>query len=266
MSLRILLTNDDGWEAPGITAMADGLRAAGHYVVVVAPADNQSGASARISPTGKLTVTRPHGEAGPLWSVQGSPADSVIFGLTHVFGTVLERGPDLVVSGANAGANAGQAVNFSGTVGAAVCATGFGTPAIAVSTHMAWDTTPTTDLFDDSVTAVVTLLDGRTPTDLVPDGAVLNVNIPDADAPRPLVAAAARADHLPMGRMGYAGDGPEYQLSFEPGPEPAEGTDTAVLRSGRISLSVVPVVGTASAADHLGAVATHLTARIAAHQ
>lgn len=265
MSLRILLTNDDGWEAPGITAMAEGLRAAGHEVVVVAPADNQSGASARISPTGRLTVTRPRGDE-PVWSVGGSPADSVIFGLTHVFETALGGRPDLVISGANAGANAGQAVHFSGTVGAAVCATGFGTPALAVSTHMAWDTTPTADLFDDTVVAVVALLDGRTPADVVPDGAVLNMNIPDADAPRPLTAAAARADHLPMGRMAYAGDGPEYQLSFEPGPEPAPGTDTAVLRSGRISLSVVPVVGTPSAADHLAAIATDLTERIAAHQ
>ena len=266
MTLRILLTNDDGWEAPGITAMADGLRAAGHEVVVVAPATNQSGASARISPTGKLTVTRPHGDDVPLWSVDGSPADSVIFGLTHVFGTVLDGAPDLVVSGANAGANAGQAVHFSGTVGAAVCATGFGSPAIAVSTHMAWDTTPTVDLFDDSVAAVVAMLGARTPSDLVPEGVVLNVNIPNAEAPRPLTASAASPDHLPMGRMGYSGDGPIYQLSFEPGPEPAPDTDTAVLRSGRISLSVVPVVGTPSAGDHLTAIATHLTERMAAHQ
>lgn len=266
MTLRILLTNDDGWEAPGITAMADGLRAAGHDVVVVAPAGNQSGASARISSTGKLTVTRPHGDDAPVWSVDGSPADSVIFGLTHVFGTVLGDAPDLVVSGANAGANAGQAVHFSGTVGAAVCATGFGTPAIAVSTHMAWDLTPTVDLFDDSVAAVVAMLASRTPTELVPDGAVLNVNIPNADAARPLSASAATADPLPMGRMGYSGDGPEFQLAFEPGPEPAPGTDTAVLRSGRISLSVVPVTGTPSSADHLAAIASDLTERMSTHQ
>ncbi|WP_299569924.1 5'/3'-nucleotidase SurE [uncultured Williamsia sp.] len=266
MSLRILLTNDDGWEAPGITALAEGLRADGHDVVVVAPATNQSGASARISSSGKLTVARPHGDDEPVWSVDGSPADSVIFGLTHVFGTVLGAAPDLVVSGANAGANAGQAVHFSGTVGAAVCATGFGCPAIAVSTHMAWDTTPTTDLFDDTVRAVTALLAGPAPADLIPDGAVLNVNIPNAEAPRPLTASAATADPLPMGRMGYSGDGPEFQLAFEPGPEPAPGTDTAVLRSGRISLSVVPVTGTPSSADHLAAIASELTERMSVHQ
>ncbi|MGZ8177484.1 5'/3'-nucleotidase SurE [Williamsia sp. SKLECPSW1] len=265
MSLRILLTNDDGWEAPGITALADGLRVAGHEVVVVAPATNQSGASARISSSGKLTVSRPLGDE-PVWSVDGSPADSVIFGLTHVFETTLGGRPDLVVSGANAGANAGQAVHFSGTVGAAVCATGFGVPAIAVSTHMAWDTAPTPELFDDTVRAVTALLDGAAPADLVPDGAVLNVNIPNAEAPRPLTAAAAHADHLPMGRMGYTGDGPDYQLAFEPGPDPAAGTDTAVLREGRISLSVVPVVGTPDAGDHLAAIASDLTTRLASHQ
>ena len=92
------------------------------------------------------------------------------------------------------------------------------------------------------------------------------MNIPDADAPRPLTAAAARADHLPMGRMGYSGDGPEYQLAFEPGPEPEPGTDTAVLRAGQISLSLVPVVGTPSAAQHLAAIAAQLTESLAAHQ
>ncbi len=131
---------------------------------------------------------------------------------------------------------------------------------------MAWDLTPTVDLFGDSVAAVVAMLDTHTPAELVPDGAVLNVNIPNAQAPRPLAASAATADPLPMGRMGYSGDGPEFQLSFEPGPEPAPGTDTAVLRSGRISLSVVPVTGTPSSADHLAALAGELTERMSAHQ
>ncbi|GAA2061473.1 5'/3'-nucleotidase SurE [Williamsia deligens] len=265
MSLRILLTNDDGWEAPGIGALAAGLRSAGHDVVVVAPATNQSGASARISSSGKLTVTRPEGDDGA-WAVEGSPADSVIFGLTHVFDTVRGTRPDVVVSGANAGANAGQAVHFSGTVGAAVCATGFGIPAVAVSTHMAWDLSPTPDLFDDTVRAVTALLADRTPAELVPTGSVLNVNIPNADAPRPLTASATRPDHLPMGRMGYTGEGTEFQLAFEPGPDPEPGTDTAVLRAGRISLSVVPVVGTPDVADHLAEIAAELTATLSDHQ
>ncbi|MGU3291502.1 5'/3'-nucleotidase SurE [Williamsia sp. M5A3_1d] len=239
MSLRILLTNDDGWQAPGITALAEGLRGAGHTVTVVAPSGNQSGASARLSAGRDLTVTRPDG-VGDVWSVEGSPADSVIFGLSQVFA---DAAPDIVVSGANAGANAGQAVHFSGTVGAAVTAASFGVPAVAVSTDLPWATEPERDQFDATTKVVVALLGWAEPRRLVADGTVLNVNVPapEHDAGARLVATTP--DRFPMGRIGYTGDGPDYALTFEPGPEPLPGTDVATIRGGDISLSIVPVSG-----------------------
>lgn len=256
MSLRILLTNDDGWAAPGIRALEAGLRAAGHEVFTIAPAENQSGASARIGATGKLSVMRPDGHDN-VWAVSGSPADSVIFGLSHVLS---ETPPDIVVSGANAGANAGQAVHFSGTVGAAVCATSFGVPAIAVSTDLAWDHAAELADFDTTTRVTVALLEWGTPADLVHEGTVLNVNVPAPGHERTPELAATQPDRLPMGRMGYSegeGDG-EFALTFAPGPPAEEGTDTAAVKSGLVSLSAVAVTGHLddSVAAHLERVAS----------
>lgn len=261
MSLRILLTNDDGWEAPGIRALQTALREASHSVVVVAPAGNQSGASARISPSGSLTVEQPDGH-NDVWAVAGSPADAVIFGLSHA---MADAAPDLVVSGANAGANAGQAVHFSGTVGAAVCATSFGVPAVAVSTDMAWDHKPQGADFDRTARLVVALLEWGAPSDLVPAGVVLNVNVPSAEHEDPVFFAATVADQLPMGRMRYAAGATEseFKLTFEKGPTPADGTDVAAVRGGAVSLSAVAVTGLLDdeVPSHLARVAADLSAR-----
>lgn len=126
-SLKILLTNDDGWSAIGIRLLKTALKRAGHEVVVVAPNMNYSGTSAML--------TRADPEVEELedlsYSVSASPATCVLLGLTAIY--TLEEPPDLVVSGINHGANLGPAISFSGTVGAATMALTFGIPAIAVS-------------------------------------------------------------------------------------------------------------------------------------
>jgi 5'/3'-nucleotidase SurE len=124
--LRILLTNDDGIEAPGIGIMRDTLVAAGHEVTVVAPLQDQSGSSIRVTISGTMQ-TRKH--ANGMWSVDGYPADAVLVGLQQLFS---ERAPDLIVSGPNFGPNLGFALS-SGTVGAATMAMFAGVPAMAVS-------------------------------------------------------------------------------------------------------------------------------------
>lgn len=124
--LRILLTNDDGFEAPGIRALHSALTEAGHDVYLIAPAAQQSGASASIT-SGGVEVTA---HQGNIWAVQGRPADAVRFGLGNV---MYNSPPDLIVSGANFGQNTGLDVNISGTVGAALTAYHLGFPAIAIS-------------------------------------------------------------------------------------------------------------------------------------
>ncbi|MBT0567523.1 5'/3'-nucleotidase SurE [Williamsia sp. CHRR-6] len=236
MSVRILLTNDDGWDAPGISALRAGLRAAGHEVTTVAPADNQSGAGTRVASQRALRVERPDEKS--IWAVHGSPADSVIFGLSHVFA---DGHPDVVISGANNGANAGQGVHFSGTVGAALCATTFGVPSIAVSTDLPWEHTPSVDDFDTTTRLINELLDWAAPHRLVAAGTLLNINVPAPEHPEPLRLAATHGDRNLLGEIAYREAGGVFELTFGDRPEPQHGSDLHALRSGWVSLAAVGV-------------------------
>ncbi|WP_394841830.1 5'/3'-nucleotidase SurE [Pendulispora brunnea] len=125
--LKILLSNDDGYSDPGIQAMKRGLRAAGHAVTLVAPAQDRSGSS--VSVTGPAPVNATTQADGDM-AVEGSPATSVLVGIA-----VLEaRGekPDLIVSGPNFGFDGGPSTPYSGTMGAATAGLIRGVPSIAV--------------------------------------------------------------------------------------------------------------------------------------
>jgi 5'/3'-nucleotidase len=128
--MRVLVTNDDGVGAPGIDALVQQLAANPNLdITVIAPATNQSGTGDAFTTT-PINVT-PSSTAGafPATSVAGRPADTVLYGVLQA----LPQQPDLVVSGINFGQNAGEFVNLSGTVGAALWAARLGIPAIAVS-------------------------------------------------------------------------------------------------------------------------------------
>jgi 5'-nucleotidase len=130
-ALRILVTNDDGFDAPGIDAVVQGLRTLPDVqVFVVAPAKNESGTGGKTTP-GSLTVTtRRTGSGYPAKAVVGYPADTVRWAVDD---HGLAQRPDVVVSGVNFGQNIGPAVNISGTVGAARAAASRGIPALAAS-------------------------------------------------------------------------------------------------------------------------------------
>lgn len=172
-NLRILLTNDDGFESPGITALHRALLDAGHDVYLIAPATQQSGASASVSAGGVKVEARP----GQVWTVEGRPADAVRFGLGHV---LYNQPPDLVISGANFGQNTGRDVNISGTVGAAITALQLGVPAIAVSVEIKLEEAAagfpsTAGAFSGAARLVVRLLENLQLSTL---DAVLNINYP----------------------------------------------------------------------------------------
>src|SRR5215813_2968438 len=108
---KILLTNDDGYNAPGLNALVDALKDFAE-VSVVAPSGEKSGAAQ------SLTLRQPivcHVMGDRHWAVDGTPADAVIVALHKL----LPEKPDLVISGINHGANLGENVYYSGTVGAA---------------------------------------------------------------------------------------------------------------------------------------------------
>lgn len=128
--ITILVTNDDGYSAPGIDAMVEALRKmASVTVTVVAPEANQSGTGGKTT-TGVLKAKPVKTLSGyDATAVDGYPADTIRYALT----TVLSAPPNLVVSGINNGPNVGPFISISGTVGAAKAAAAIGVPAIAVS-------------------------------------------------------------------------------------------------------------------------------------
>ncbi len=131
----ILLTNDDGIGSPGIRAAAQGLCALGE-VILVAPREQASatGRSHPLSSDGKIEQVEysVNGTALRAYAVGGTPAQCVVRALVQV----LDRKPDLVVSGINYGENLGVGITISGTVGAALEAASYGIPALASSLQL----------------------------------------------------------------------------------------------------------------------------------
>lgn len=162
--MRILLSNDDGYFAPGLELLAAQL-AAEAEVTVVAPERDRSGASNSLTLDRPLTVRRaPNG----FLFVNGTPTDCVHLAVTGL----LDNLPDMVISGINLGANMGDDTIYSGTVAAATEGHLLGIPAIAVSL-----TSKTGRHFDTAAAVVAELLKRHHRQSL--GGWLLNVNVPD---------------------------------------------------------------------------------------
>ncbi|HEX4245987.1 MAG TPA: 5'/3'-nucleotidase SurE, partial [Acidimicrobiales bacterium] len=127
--LTILVTNDDGYNSPGINTLVQALRKLPKVTVkVVAPATNESGTGAKTTP-GTLTTTKATTLSGyPAIAVHGYPADTIRAAIDQ-----LHLKPNLVVSGINLDQNLGPVLDLSGTVGAARAAAVRGIPAVATS-------------------------------------------------------------------------------------------------------------------------------------
>jgi len=140
---RILLTNDDGIDAPGLAVLEGIALSLAHEVWIIAPEHDQSGVSHAVSLHHPLRVTR-RGERR--FSVLGTPGDCAVIGISHL---MKDRPPELCLSGVNRGANLGIENVYSGTVGGAMTAMMLGIPAIALSQEYAdrasvpWNTAAT---------------------------------------------------------------------------------------------------------------------------
>lgn len=167
--MTILLTNDDGIHAPGLWALHRALRS-DHNLVVVAPERERSAVGHGITlhkPLRAYKVTVNGGDEG--WAVTGTPADCVKLSMVEL----LERRPDLVISGINPGANVGVNLNYSGTVAAAKEAALYGVPALAVSVQ-----SPENPFYDDAARFVAQLVPMLQAKGL-PAGVFLNINLPN---------------------------------------------------------------------------------------
>jgi len=125
--MRILLTNDDGFEAPGMKVLLDIAQTLSNDIWIVAPSDEQSGAGHSLTLSRPLRV-RQRGDQQ--YSVDGTPTDSVMMAVAKIMKDGL---PDLILSGVNRGANLGEDVTYSGTASAAMEGALAGIPSIALS-------------------------------------------------------------------------------------------------------------------------------------
>jgi len=163
--VHILLSNDDGYRAPGLGAMARALSET-DTVTVVAPERDRSGSS------NSLTLERPlrvHMADNGFYFVDGTPTDCVHLAITGLLG----EEPNMVVSGINSGANMGDDVLYSGTVAAAMEGRFLGLPAIAVSM-----TSYAPAHYDTGVKAIASIID-RLRNEPLQQTSILNVNVPD---------------------------------------------------------------------------------------
>src|SRR5262249_22203546 len=169
--VRILLTNDDGVYAPGLRALRTELQKLGE-VAVVAPATEQSAVGHSITLLTPLVVQEVLDEnQQPMgWAVEGRPADCVKLALLEL----LPERPDLVVSGLNAGSNAGINVLYSGTVAAAIEGAFFQVTSIAVSLEY---TKPRPLNFPEAAVLARDVIE-RIVAERPPAGTLFNVNIP----------------------------------------------------------------------------------------
>ncbi len=169
--MKILLTNDDGYQADGIRILEQTLSEAGHEVWVCAPSEERSAFSHAMTLKGKIKIHR-YGERH--YHCSGTPADAILYGLAA---KVIPIVPDMVISGINRGYNASTDILYSGTVGAASEAALRGYPSIAVSArlHTPGENTP----YERAASFLTDHLEQFRP--LCTSQVLLNINVPPTD-------------------------------------------------------------------------------------
>jgi 5'-nucleotidase len=230
--MRILLSNDDGYQAPGLIALAEALSEVAE-VVVVAPDRNRSGASNSLTLETPIRASRqPNG----FYAVNGTPTDCVHLAITGL----LDEEPDMVVSGINAGANMGDDVIYSGTVAAAMEGRFLGLPAMAVSLNSHQPAQVGTAA-RAAVLLVRQIRDGMLPADVI-----LNVNVPDVPWDEIEGLEATRLGHRHKAEPAVPAKDPRGNPVWWVGPAGPEqdagpGTDFHAVRSNRISVTPLQV-------------------------
>lgn len=230
---RILISNDDGVDAPGIKLLEKLARQISDDVWVVAPSIEQSGAGH------SLTLRRPlriHQYDEKRFAVDGTPTDCVLLAIEQIMRNNL---PDIVLSGINRGGNLGEDVTYSGTVAAAMEATLLGVPAIAYSQYFS-------EKLIDWTMAETHLLDvTRKIVDQGwPKGVLINVNFPEPGKDRDPEVRITRQGQRKIGdhvaeRVDPRGD-PYYWIGAIRSALPEDSnSDLRVIEEGDISITPI---------------------------
>ncbi len=228
--MNILLSNDDGFQAPGLQALHHALRGQ-HDIITVAPDRDRSGAS------NSLTLDRPlrlrlQGEQ--LYSVNGTPTDCVHLGLTGLYA----HSPDLVISGINSGPNLGDDVLYSGTVAAAMEGRHLGLPSLAISLN-----SHQPDNLPSAVQAILHLLE-RVQQHPERSQMILNINVPDLPWEQIRGFQVTRLGQRHKSEPVIRSHDPRGKEIFWVGPpgnaaDAGEGTDFHAIEQGYISITPI---------------------------
>ncbi|HEC16500.1 MAG TPA: 5'/3'-nucleotidase SurE [Sedimenticola sp.] len=230
--MNILLSNDDGCQAPGLKALAEGLAGIAG-VTVVAPERNRSGAS------NSLTLDRPLRARtldNGFVSVDGTPTDCVHLAITGL----LQEEPDMVVAGINDGANLGDDVLYSGTVAAATEGRFLGFPAMALSM-----VSHEPAYFETGVRVALEMVERLRRHPLSAD-TIINVNVPDRPYEELKGYRATRLGHRHKAEPVVTSTDPRGRTIYWVGPAGAEqdagpGTDFFAVREGYVSVTPLQV-------------------------
>lgn len=240
--MRVLITNDDGIEGPGLRALADIAKDRGHDVLVAAPCWDSSGASSSVTGVGSVgeVATEPRSWSG--WaegSVIAVDATPALISLVSLHGRWGER-PDIVLSGINRGANTGRAILHSGTVGAAFTAYQHECPALAVSLHLA--DPAAVDLHWGTAAEVA----GRVFDWMIgnPRRAVINCNVPNVPPGELLGVRSGRLDLIGTFQTSMTErSGRSVPVTVTEGDGAGSETDTDLVNRGFASVTaLIPVV------------------------
>lgn len=230
--MRILLSNDDGYQAPGINALAKALSTVAE-VCIVAPDRDRSGASNSLTLDGPLRVQK---IAENVYCVNGTPTDCVHLAVTGL----LDREPDMVISGVNAGANMGDDVIYSGTVAAAMEGRFLGFPAMAISLidqgrfH-----------YETACHVVLRLLD-HLKREPLPADSILNINVPDVPIEHLAGISVVRLGQRHKSEPVVKSVDPRGRLIYWVGPagpeqDAGQGTDFYAVKQNRASITPIQV-------------------------
>lgn len=227
--MKLVLTNDDGIDAPGIQALQQAIAGAG---IVVAPRDHQSGCGHQVTCDRPIQVER---RSAAAYAVAGTPADCTRIALTH-----LAPDADFVLSGINAGGNLGADVYISGTVAAVREAALHGVPGIAIS-HYIQRRRPIDWALAARLTAkVLDKLITLSPEPKSELGIYWNVNLPhlEPESPEPeIVFCPLCTQPLPVA---YEVEGDQFRYVGEYGKRRRDpGADTDVCFSGNIAVTKI---------------------------
>lgn len=229
--MHFLISNDDGYQAPGLAALAEALAELGK-VTVVAPDRDRSGASNSLTLDAPLHVKQ---DNRGFYYVNGTPTDCVHLAVTGL----LDEEPDMVISGINSGANMGDDVLYSGTVAAAMEGRFLGCPAIAMSLASS-----NPDNYSSAVKVAKKIIQSIMQQPLV--DVLLNVNIPDLEYEQMKGFTITRLGSRHKAEPAQEAYDPKGRKVYWVGPvgseqDAGEGTDFHAIRSDKVSITPLQV-------------------------